>query len=351
MESTLLKKPTAVDLFAGCGALSLGLRQAGFRVTAAVEINTKRGETYARNHPDTALISGDIRTVRGECLLAKSGCERGELDLVAGCPPCQGFSRIRRKNSRKAVADQRNQLVLEFGRIVRELRPRAFMMENVPGLERDRRFKQVLRSLRGAGYKIDWAVLDLADYGVPQRRRRLVMVGARGGERPRLSALAVSGGRTVRQAIEHLPRIPRALRLLHYYKIERSTTVQRRIERVPADGGSRRSFSDALTLDCHKKNDGFKDVYGRMAWDKPAPTITGGCISPSKGRFLHPTKARAITVLEAARLQGFPIWYRFDPQAGRHPIAEMIGEALPPRFASITGRYLLRTIQSVRESE
>lgn len=323
----------------------MGLKRAGFDVSAAVEIHPKRAATYACNHPATQLIIADVRTISGDELLEQIHRKRGEVDLVAGCPPCQGFSRIRRKNSKRAVADKRNQLVLEFGRLVREIRPKAFMMENVPGLERDGRFRQVLRSLRGAGYKIDWSVVDLADYGVPQRRRRLVMVGIRGGTRPLLADLDVATERTVRTAIERLPHIPRALRPLHYYRPTRSATVKMRIQSIPTDGGSRRSFSKTLTLECHKNNNGFKDVYGRMAWDKPAPTITGGCINPSKGRFLHPQKARAITVLEAARLQGFPIWYRFDPTSGRHPLAEMIGEAFPPRFAAIAGRYLIRSMR------
>lgn len=118
-----------------------------------------------------------------------------------------------------------------------------------------------------------------------------------------------------------------------------------RIRNVPLDGGSRKSWPEDIHLACHTETDGFKDVYGRMAWDRRAPTITGGCINPSKGRFLHPSKHRAITLLEAARLQTFPVWYHFDLSHGRYPIAAMIGEALPPRFAGRAATYLKKGIR------
>jgi len=344
-------KPIAVDLFAGCGALSSGLARAGFRVAAAVEIDPKRSRTFSLNHTETKLFVCDIRDVEGRYILGATGTDREEIDLVAGCPPCQGFSRIRRRNGRKAVDDDRNDLVFEFGRLVREMRPRAVMMENVPGLEKDRRFKALLRSLRGAGYRIAWDILSLEQFGVPQRRRRLVMIGWRGGSRPDLDQIPTSRLRTVRDAIQELPVIPKAARALHGYKTFRKAIIRDRIKRVPHNGGSRRHLPESLRLECHKREtknkgeaEGFKDVYGRMAWDSVAPTITGGCINPSKGRFLHPERDRAISLLEAARLQGFPIWYKFDISDGRYPIAEMIGEALPPRFAATAARFVARSL-------
>lgn len=339
-RSSRRRRLVAVDLFAGCGALSLGLTRAGFRVAAAVEINPKRAKTYAMNHPRTHVFECDVRTLGGDDILAAAHTERGCLDLVAGCPPCQGFSRIRRRNARAATRDKRNDLVYEFGRLVRQMRPRAIMLENVPGLERDVRFRLLLASLRGAGYKIDWAIVDLQRFGVPQRRRRLVMVGWRGGVRPRILELLPTRRRTVREAIERLPRIPAAVRGMQFYRVHRSALVRARIERVPSNGGSRKGLPPRLRLKCHQPDNGFKDVYGRLAWDAVAPTITGGCINPSKGRFLHPKQNRALTLLEAARLQGFPIWYKFDVSMGRYPVAEMIGEALPPPFAKTAARFV-----------
>lgn len=343
-----------MDLFSGCGALSLGLARGGFAVRAAVEISEKRAKTYSLNHPDTHVFQRDVRSVRGQELLDAVGLQRGKVDLVAGCPPCQGFSRIRRRNGKRAVADERNALVLEFGRLAREIRPTAIMMENVPGLEKDARFEALVRSLRGAGYRIDWGILSLEKYGVPQRRRRLVMIGWRGATRPNLDDLPSSRSRTVRDAIHDLPRIPRAAKSLHDYKTYRSEVVKARIEGIPHNGGSRGVLPSWLSLKCHtrmtKNERGFRDVYGRMAWDAVSPTITGGCINPSKGRFIHPEKNRAISLLEAARLQCFPIWYRFDISDGKYPIAEMIGEALPPRFAATAARFITNACQLSRRT-
>jgi len=326
----------------------LGLTRAAFVVSAAVEINPKRSTTYSRNHQHTKVFQRDIRDVTGQEILDAVGLERGDLDLVAGCPPCQGFSRIRRRNGKRAVADKRNDLVFEFGRIVREVRPKAIMMENVPGLEKDLRFKTLVRSLRGGGYRIDWRILDLQEFGVPQRRRRLVMIGWRADNRPDLDTLPPSKAKSVRDLIHDLPHIPKVGRPLHRYKTFRTSIVKARIDRVPHNGGSRRALPKSLILKCHtrkrKKERGFKDVYGRMAWDEVAPTITGGCINPSKGRFLHPERNRAITLLEAARLQAFPLWYKFDMSDGRYPIAEMIGEALPPRFAKVAARFIANAL-------
>lgn len=335
---------TAVDLFAGCGGLSLGLEHAGFRVVSAVEVDQKRVDTYRNNHPGTEVLDRDIRTVTAAELTAAIP-SRCSVDLVAGCPPCQGFSRIRRRNAKKATRDDRNDLVLEFARLVREIRPKTVMMENVPGLEKDARFTKLLRSLRGAGYKLAWDVLDLADYGVPQRRKRLVLIGWRRRRRPQLDKILIGPRRTVRDAIERLPRIPAALKSLHRFRVRRKKKIMKRIRNVPLNGGTRARWPKRMRLSCHKAFDGFKDVYGRMAWDAPAPTITGGCINPSKGRFLHPTLHRSISLVEAARLQAFPVWYRFDPAHGRYPIAEMIGEALPPRFAQRAARYLKKVIR------
>lgn len=344
------KRLSAVDFFAGCGGLSLGLRRAGFQVKAAIEIDAKRARTFSLNHPNTLMFQRDIRALSGKELLEALGMKRGELDLVAGCPPCQGFSRLRRRNKSEAVADDRNNLVSDFGRLVLEIRPKGIMMENVPGLEVDDRFLTLLRRLRGAGYRVDWRIVRLEQFGIPQRRRRLVLLGWRTAERPDLTKLPKSKLNSVRDAIGSLPTIPKKLRRLHHYQTKRTSKVKDRIRKIPHDGGSRAELPESMVLRCHSVNDGFKDIYGRMAWDHPAPTITGGCINPSKGRFLHPSKNRAISLLEAARLQTFPIWYRFDISDGRYPIAEMLGEALPPRFAAIAARLVARTLTVPRHT-
>jgi DNA (cytosine-5)-methyltransferase 1 len=325
-----MKQPRAVDLFCGAGGLSQGLREAGFAVVGAVEIDPLAASTYRLNHSETTLWECDIRHLSGACLLRALGLAKGELDLLAACPPCQGFSRMRTRNGSRWNKDQRKTLILEVLRFVRALRPRAVMVENVPGLAGDRRYRLFRKGLRSLGYQINWAILDAADFGVPQRRRRLVLLAAMSGQPAfaRPSAFA----RTVRDAIgpSRLGRRPRDP--LHNYRPKHAERIQTLIKEVPHDGGSRDCLGRDRQLRCHKKSDGFRDVYGRMSWDSPSPTITSGCINPSKGRFLHPSKDRAITLREAAMLQTFPLGYRFSLERGRYAAALMIGNALPPEF-------------------
>lgn len=320
--------------------MSLGLRRAGFDIRVAVEKDEGSAKTYRANHRKTSVIQRDINDVTAEEILRAAKLRRGGVDLIVGCPPCQGFSRIRRRNGDRAVGDERNDLVLQFARLVREIRPHAVLMENVPGLETDWRFKRLLAVLRGCRYKVEWDVLNAHDFDVPQRRRRLVLIGWRKKARPNLEEIPRRKGKTVRQAIERLPHLPSAAKALRRLRPTYSADVKIRITAVPKNGGSRKGIPSDLVLECHKGDPGFRDVYGRMQWDKPAPTITGGCINPSKGRFLHPRYNRAMSLVEAARLQSFPIWYRFDAELGRYPVAEMIGNALPPNLASRLARYV-----------
>jgi DNA (cytosine-5)-methyltransferase 1 len=337
-----VSKPySAVDLFSGCGGLTEGLRQAGFRVLGAVDNDALAVETYRKNHRDVVLWEADIRTVTGTALLRRLGLRRGELDLLAGCPPCQGFSRLRTKN-RTGIDDERNDLVLEFLRLVRELFPRAVMMENVPALADDPRIERVKSELRDLGYEIRADVLDAGDYGVPQRRRRFVLIASRVG-RVRFGRRA-RVKRTVRHAFARVR--PRKRDQLHNYPDVRSARILDRIRSIPKDGGSRSALPTKFQLKCHKKTDGFKDVYGRMSWDDVAPTITGGCVNPSRGRFLHPEEHRSITLREAAALQTFPPRYFISMERGKYAAAQMIGNALPPEFIRRHAAALHRLLQS-----
>lgn len=320
--------------------MSLGLRRAGFDIRVAVEMDEGSAKTYRANHRKTSVLQCDINDVTGKEILRAAKLRRGGVDLIVGCPPCQGFSRIRRRNGDKAVVDERNDLVLQFARLVREIRPHVVLMENVPGLETDWRFRRLLAVLRGCRYKVEWDVLNAHEYDVPQRRRRLVMIGWRKKARPNLEDIPRRKGGTVRAAIEKLPNLPESAKALRRLRPSYTADVKTRITAVPKNGGSRKGIPSELVLQCHKDDPGFRDVYGRMQWDEPAPTITGGCINPSKGRFLHPRYNRAVSLVEAARLQSFPIWYKFDAELGRYPVAEMIGNALPPNLASRLARYV-----------
>lgn len=323
-------KLSAIDLFCGCGGLTVGLKQAGFRVVGALDVDPLAIESYGLNHRRTKIWANDIRQIAASDVLRGLGLRPGDLDLLAGCPPCQGFSALRTLNGSRSISDSSKDLVFDFLRFVRVLRPKAVMMENVPGLAEDLRMGELSNGLRSLGYKCHHRILDAADYGVPQRRRRLILLAGESGEIPfgDVAARRV----TVRDAIGGLLPAGKSGDPLHDLPEKRKPQVVELIAQIPRDGGSRSDLSDDWQLPCHKECDGFSDVYGRMAWDSVAPTITSGCVNPSKGRFLHPIQNRCITLREAALLQGFPPDYRLSLKRGKFEAARMIGNALPPEF-------------------
>lgn len=320
----------AIDLFCGCGGLTEGLKRAGFQVIGAVDIDPLAVKAYKANHPGVTVWETDIKTLKACDLKKQLKLRKGALDLLAGCPPCQGFSTMRTLNGAKRINDPRNNLLLEFQRFVRELKPKVVMLENVPGLAEDKRFDTFCKRLKRYGYKGDYRVLDAANYGVPQRRRRLIYLA--GLKKVIRFAREAGKKRTVHDAIAAMPAPGKTGDFIHDFPENRSEKIKKLIRRIPKDGGSRTDLSKREQLPCHKKCDGFKDVYGRMPWNDVAPTITGGCFNPSKGRFLHPSKNRAITMREAALLQGFPRKYKFPGINSKIDVALLIGNALPPEF-------------------
>ncbi|MBU7438598.1 DNA cytosine methyltransferase [Paraburkholderia fungorum] len=341
--------PIAIDLFSGCGGLSTGLKQAGFRVRAAVEIDTKAQQTYRLNHPAVKLYGRDIRKLSVREVMRDLGLSSGELDLLAGCPPCQGFSRLRTLNQVDSVEDPRNNLVQDFLRFVRVLRPKTVMLENVPALENDERFVALCKSLSAMKYQLVVHVLNAADYSVAQRRKRLILLASK----VHVPTVAPKSEKrkTVEDIIRHLEAPSSTGDALHAVPERRSEKVMELIRLIPRNGGSRTDLPIERQLECHKRSDGFHDVYGRMAWNDLSPTITSGCINPSKGRFLHPTQDRTITLREAALLQGFPPKYKFDVSHGKEAIALMIGNALPPPFIAAHARALRQGIFAGKHNE
>lgn len=330
------RKPRAVDLFSGAGGLSVGLKQAGFRVVAAVENDPVAVETYERNHPEVRVFPKDIRLVTGAMLLRELGMSRGALELLAGCPPCQGFSRMRTLNKGSSVRDERNELIFHFLRLVRSLLPHAVMLENVPGLDNDRRIARFTKALSRMGYMWEKGVVDAADHGVPQRRKRLILVASR--DRAVSLPKPAHQRRTVADAIAGLPEAGYSGDEMHDRPELRAPHVMNMIRAIPKDGGSRTDLPRGRQLACHKRTYGFHDVYGRLSWNEVSPTITSGCNNPSKGRFLHPEEDRAITLREAALLQTFPRHYWFSLKRGKEHAAAMIGNALPPRLIARVAR-------------
>lgn len=327
-------KICAIDLFCGAGGLTQGLKEAGFRVIGAVEKEQIVAEAYKLNHPEVYLWNKDIQELTGDEICKTLNIKKGELDLLAGCPPCQGFSSMRTKNGSSSVEDERNNLVFEMVRLVEELVPKAIMMENVPGLAKDPRIIEVLERLKSLGYHVDnetVQVHDISKYGVPQRRKRMILVTGLNRKIP--FALPDKEVKHVRHILGKIPSPGFGNDPLHDYPTKRTEKVEKMISLIPKDGGSRSDLPKEYWLPCHLRYpQGFKDVYGRMKWDAVSPTITGGCINPSKGRFLHPEENRAITLREALLLQTFPKDYKFPTNIARDRIALMIGNALPPSY-------------------
>ena len=336
---------TAVDLFCGCGGMTEGLRQAGFHVIAGIELDDNAALAYKMNHKDnTVLFHEDIINVSTHDIAKLLNGE--PLHLLAACPPCQGFSLMRRKNKKGAVSDPRNKLIYEFYRFAEELRPITIMIENVPALSEYDGFKKVVKKLKGLGYAIEYKVVNVARYGVPQRRNRLVLIGSLLGNvhiKPGNNQIV-----TVRTAIQDLESPDATTDPIHKIYPTHTDKVQRQIELTPHNGGSRSALPDEYTLECHKKSGiGFKDVYGRLRWDAVSSTITGGCLNPSKGRFLHPEENRTITAREAALLQTFPKNYQFPLNIPRSALALMIGNALPPEFCREQAQSVLEHLDVI----
>ncbi|MBI2059577.1 MAG: DNA cytosine methyltransferase [Nitrospirae bacterium] len=336
----------AFDFFCGAGGLTRGLLDAGITVLAGFDADGSCAETYERNNSPSRYVEADIRTLAMKDLRNSSkGAIMSEM-LFVGCAPCQPFTK-QVKNGNSAPVET---LLGAFGRLIEMATPRTVLMENVPGIARVRgnsTFKRFLRCLESNGYLVDVGVLDAKKLGVPQTRRRLILIAMR-GRKPTLPKPISSAGlrpyRTVRQAIGHFPPIEAGeshLTVPNHTAASLSPTNLERIKHTPKDGGDRRSWPPYLRLECHNENhQGHTDVYGRMRWDAPAPTLTGRCNSLSNGRYGHPTQDRAISLREAAALQSFPDRYVFSG-TDQH-IAKQIGNAVPVALAKSLGEHILK---------
>lgn len=339
-------KYISIDLFSGAGGMSEGLRMAHFRTKYAFEIDEVASITYKLNHKRTKVYTQDIRTVKTDVI--KKALKGATIHLLAGCPPCQGFSSIRRLNRNQLVSDERNTLIYEYVRFVNDLRPYTIMLENVPGLAMSDDFHKAIDFLREIGYHIQYNILNVKDYGVPQSRKRLVMIGSRLGE------ISIAGPTkeicTVRDSIADLPSPEESDDMIHKIYPHHIERIQNLIRQIPHDGGSLKDLSEEWQLNCHKsENVGFNDVYGRLRWDDYSTTITGGCLNPSKGRFLHPEQDRCISAREASMLQTFPVNYKFPINVAKTKIALMIGNALPPKFCKVQADNIRRHLDMYLE--
>lgn len=340
-------RPVAIDCFAGAGGLALGLKRAGFEIGYAFDSDSDAISTYRRNF-GTPADACAVEEVTGALLLERAGLAPGECALLAGGPPCQGFSRQRRGEDRNG----RNALVLEFLRLVLEVRPMVFLMENVPAIRSARGlpyFEEICRRAKGAGYSVHFAVLDAAEFGVPQHRKRLFLVGTNGLPFAFPAPTHGPGGfLTVADALGGLPSPflhPEAAGAFANHEADNISALNRlRISHVPP-GGGRADIPPELRLPCHAVSvdkAGHRGVYGRLAWDRPAGTITTKCNSFTRGRFAHPEEHRNISMREAARLQSFPDEFIFD--GDKVSVAHQVGNAVPPLLAEELGAAVLRSL-------
>lgn len=340
---------TAVDLYCGSGAVSLGLKQAGFNVVGAIDFDPTACATYRANHPEVKLVERDIRKVPPRAF--RRLLRTPSVDLLVVCAPCQPFSN---RNQRKSALDIRALLVLESLKFIETLNPEMVFFENVPNLGRSSVFNELATRLEQLGFYLSTPKsVDAADLGVPQRRERMILVGAR---REALLANVRHAHRAQRQsvfdAIGDLPTPPIGTPveggdLLHFARQHSPLNIER-LQHIPHDGGSRASLPDHLQLSCHRKlvgkSNSFPDTYGRMKWHDVAPTLTTGCTDITKGRYAHPVQNRAITLREAARLQSFPDNYIF--KGNNAQIATQIGNAVPPGMMAVIANSLFEALTS-----
>ena len=336
----------AIDAFAGAGGLSLGLRDSGWTVAFAFDHDPIAVASYRRNLGPHAEVL-DAHALEPRDLMKRTGLKLGECGLLAGGPPCQGFS-LQRRGSRE---DSRNRLVLRFLDYITGLRPRAFLMENVPAIDsvRGRHLVEAVVDRTGdLGYSVYMRTLDAADFGLAQHRKRVFLIGLdeRAGPFEWPEPTTAGAPLTVEEAFEGLPSppadgSPHPDIANHYREARLSETNIERIRHVPP-GGGREHLPPQLRLKCHENGHRHLDTYGRLAWDRPSGTITARFDSFTRGRFGHPVEDRSITLREGARLQGFPDWFVFD--GSREDGARMIGNAVPPPLAAVLGRAIRRAL-------
>lgn len=324
-----------VDLFCGVGAISHGFFRAGFRILAGYDIDARCKFAFEKNN-DAKFYAGDVAALTGDDVRAHF---TGEVpSVLVGCAPCQPFSSYKHRYAE----DPQWELVPRFGEIAAQCSPDYVSMENVPRLldyKDGSIFDRFKSDLEAEGYGVWYSVVNAADYGVPQSRRRLVLVAAKDGGLA-LPETWQSSAVTVRDAIGHLPPL-QAGEVSDVDPLHRSSSLNEKNTlriRASKPGGSWRDWPESLVAECHRRTSGktYPSVYGRMVWDEPSPTITTQAYGFGNGRFGHPEQDRAISLREAAILQSFPEGYEFvsnSNQISMKEVGRWIGNAVPVKLA------------------
>lgn len=342
----IFKNTAVIDLFCGIGGLSHGFVKENFKVVAGIDIDATCKYSFEANNQST-FISKSISDVSKHEINQLFGDAKHKV--LVGCAPCQPFSSYTFKDGEKSD-NEKWKLLYEFARIVKETQPDIISMENVSQLLNFKKapvFQDFLNSLKEEGYFVHYEVVNCPDYGIPQNRKRLVLLGSKLGE---IKLIPKTHNKenyvTVRDAIGNLPKINDGefckKDKLHYAR-KLSPLNKKRIQKTPY-GGSWKDWSEDLKLECHKKDSGksYPSVYGRMKWEEPSPTMTTHCIGYGNGRFGHPEQNRAISLREASLLQTFPIDYKFfddsETSFSSVIIARQIGNAVPVRLGEVIAK-------------
>jgi DNA (cytosine-5)-methyltransferase 1 len=339
---------TCVDLFCGVGGLSNGLLKGGIKVAAGIDVAEACQFAYEYNNK-AKFLNIDVEQLTGNSL-QKLFPKRG-YRLLAGCAPCQPFSTY--SQGRDTSSDRKWGLLRSFARLVRELQPEFVTMENVPQLPKHLVFEEFLKCF--AGYHVWHGIVNCPEYGIPQRRKRLVLLASKLGPISLIPPTHKGKPVTVAKAIAGLPPLkagetdPRDS--LHTASRLNSLNLRRIRQSTP--GGTWRDWDPELVADCHRKDSGstYPGVYGRMEWNKPSPTMTTLCYGYGNGRFGHPEQDRAISLREAAIFQTFPRKYKFTPPGQPiefRTIGRMIGNAVPVRLGEVIAKSIERHIRETR---
>lgn len=337
-----MAKLKAIDFFCSIGGMTYGFREAGIKVIAGIDIDSSCKETYEYNNPDSKFIEADIKKYSFEELIKATGITENDDELIfIGCSPCQYWSIMKTDKTKSTLSKN---LLVDFQKFVEHFKPGYVVVENVPGIlkkEDESGLKEFVELLGALGYVVRKNVLNANHYGVPQRRRRFALVASRVNKEIKLPEANKKDLPTVRKFIGLKNGFKKITAGYNDTTAFLHTTARlseknlKRIKKVSHNGGSRLEWENnsRLQLECYKKLEkGFSDIYGRMFWDKPAPTITTKFHSLSNGRFGHPTEDRAISLREGATLQTFPKDYVFKEKSlGK--VAKHIGNAVPPEFA------------------
>lgn len=340
----------AVDLFCGAGGLTAGLQKAGIKVKAGYDIEEACRYPFEFNN-NASFVNKDVSLVSGTEIM--QWYHQKAIRLLAGCAPCQPFSKY--NQGKDTSRDKKWPLLYSFARLIQETKPELITMENVPEVVKHQVYHDFVEELKSLGYFV-WAnTIKCVDYGLPQQRKRHVLLASSLGKISMIEPTHTpENWVTVQDVIYHLPKIG-AGQTCPTDRLHRAMALSEiNLKRIQASkqGGTWRDWPEELRTACHRKASGatYSAVYGRMSWDKPSPTMTTLCYGYGNGRFGHPEQDRAISLREAAIFQAFPENYQFcpqDQQINLNTVGKMIGNAVPVTLGDIIGKSFIAHLQKV----